>query len=349
MDKIPVLYLSSEAFSKKMAVSIASLLDNKKPTTYYDIYVLVEKIYSKDGLYPFEKLKQEYSDFEIHWVEMDDAFNDTQVNVVGVGKETMYRLMAPEVLPQVERCIYLDADTLILDDLSEMYGYDIGDNYIAGIYPERFLTNMLADYKKAYGGASVRMLEKQVGLCVYDQYIGAGVMIMNLAQMRTDHMVRKFLEAVKPNSLPKDQDILNTCCYGHISKLPVKFCIDLHELDDLDWYADNNEEELRCIQRALGKPVVIHYSDRFKPWVRYGLRYEKIWWNYAFSLGFGGLMWDELMKNLGVENQSPTIVTVNNGMTYQEAYKEFSKGISYRIGRAITYIPRKIYYFFKSH
>lgn len=348
MNNISVMYLSSEAYSKILAISIASLLDNKKPSTHYDIYVLVEKKYSADSMKPFDYLCETYQDFTINWVEMNDSFSDTKVNIAGVGKETMYRLLAPDVLPQVDRCVYLDSDTIVLADLTEMYQYDIGENYIAGIYPERFLTHMLSDYKKAYGNMATKMLEKQVGLCTYDQYIGAGVMIMNLGLLRLNNMTQKFIEAVKPNSLPKDQDILNTCCYGRIDKLPVKFCIDLHELADLDWYADNNPEMLGEIQKALLNPVVIHYSDRFKPWLTYGLRYEKYWWTYAFNLGFGSVMWDELMTNLGKNTNNTLQVQTSNGMTYQDAYNEFSKGISYKIGRAITFIPRKIYYFLKT-
>lgn len=348
MNKVSVLYLSSEGFSKKLAVSMASLLDNKKSTTHYDIYVLVEKKYSAQGMVPFDYLCKKYSDFTLSWVEMNDLFSDTKVTVSGVGKESMYRLVAAEVLPQVDRCVYLDSDTMVLDDLTEMYQYDIGDNYIAGVYPEWFLAHMIADYKKAYGSLAMRMLEKQVGLCTFDQYIGAGVMIMNLELLRQNKMSKKFLQTIKPNSMPLDQDILNRCCYGHIAKLPVKYCIDLHDLDDIGWYDEYRSELVPDIQKALLNPVVIHYSDRFKPWLTYGLRYEKYWWTYAFNLGFGSVMWDELMTNLGKNTNNTLQVQTSNGMTYQDAYNEFSKGISYKIGRAITFIPRKIYYFLKT-
>ena len=194
------------------------------------------------------------------------------------------------------------------------------------------------------------MLEYNMGLCSFDQYVGAGVMVMNLRKLREDGMCKKFVKAVAPRSLPRDQDILNTCCYGHIAKLPVKYCVDLHELDDLGWFEENEKEMLGEIQSALIHPVVIHYSDRFKPWIAFGMRYEKYWWEYVAELGLMGEMWDELMGNLEKNGaaSAPGEAPVNRAATYQEAYAEFSRGISYRLGRAITYIPRKIYYFFKS-
>lgn len=347
MNTIPVLYLSSEAFSDVMAVSMISLLDNAHDDTYYDVHVLVEKIYSEKALIPFEELKRRYANFSLTWEEVGDAFSDTKLSAAGIGKETMYRLLAPELLPGVDKCIYLDSDTVILDDLVEMYSFDIGDNYIAGIYPACFLSKVMSDYQKSYGKMAAKMMESNMGLLSYDQYIGAGVMIMNLRQLRENDMTQEFLKAVRPNSIPRDQDILNTCCYGHIAKIPVKYIIDLHELNDMGWYAENLPEELPAIQYALKNPVVVHYADRFKPWYMFGQRYEKKWWNYAISLGLFETMWDRLMLNLGVDKEDDELYRkriIDKNAVYQEAYKQFSQGTSYRIGRLITYIPRKIYF-----
>ena len=200
-----------------------------------------------------------------------------------------------------------------------------------------------------------RKLEREMGLVAFDQYIGAGVMIMNLKLIREENMTEKFLSQVKPHSMPKDQDVLNACCYGRIAKLPARFCIDIHEYDDLDWYAEHDEgfNELSEIQRALLKPIVIHYADKFKPWKMCGLRYEKNWWHYAVSLGLFDDLWsnflDCIIGNNGVKTER-VLVPDRKGETeiYQMAYQEFSRGISYRVGRAITFIPRKIYYFVRS-
>lgn len=354
LKKVPVLYSSSEEFSKYLAVSMVSLLDNKNEDTFYDIYVLIGEYYNEESLIPFELMKQKYTNFSLNWVEVHDVFADTLVTDRGVGRETLFRLLAAEKLPSVERCIYLDSDTMILNDLTEMYQFDIGDAYICGFYPRRMLSIWYQDYQNNHGHNARRVMEKNMGLVAFDQYVGAGVMTMNLALIRRDHMTAKFLERVKPNTTPKDQDILNACCYGHIAKLPIKYIIDLHDLDDLDWYAENDEgfDELTEIQKALLNPVVIHYADKFKPWKMCGLRYEKQWWHYAVSLGLFDQIWgdflDEIVTGNGVKSE---FIRVSEGKSqteiYQEAYAKFSKGISYRLGRFLTYIPRKIYYFLR--
>lgn len=339
--EIPVLYLSSEYFSRYMAVSMTSLLENKNKDTFYKIYVLVEKQYTKEALVAFERMHEVYNNFSITWVMMDEVFNDTLETPSGVGKETMYRLLAAERLPEVDRCIYLDSDTIVQNDLTEMYLYDIGDAYICGIYPKCFLARMQMEYKKAYGNTATKMLEKNMGLVTFDQYVGAGVMIMNLAKLRKDCMAEKFLKRIMPHSLPKDQDILNVCCYGHIAKLPVKFCVDLHELNDLDWYKENEESMVPEIQKAILNPVVIHFSDRFKPWNAAGIRYGREWWNYAMRAGVIEDLWDDFVLSVATNEDPKSADDI-----YRNAYAQFSKGASYRLGRAITWLPRKILSFF---
>lgn len=340
--EIPVIYLSSEFFSRYMAVSMISLLENKNSDTFYQIYVLVEKQYSSQALAPFERMRQNYTNFSITWVMMDEVFSDTIETPSGVGKETLYRLLAAERLPHIDRCIYLDSDTIVENDLTEMYLYDTGDAYISGIYPQWFLARMKSEYQNAYGKSALKMLEKNMGLVSFDQYVGAGVMIMNLARLRDDHMAEDFLKQIVPNSMPRDQDILNICCYGHIAKLPFKFCVDLHELSDLDWYQEHNEEMIPEIQKALLCPVVIHFSDRFKPWRAVGIRYSRRWWHYAMLTGLAETLWNDFLS-CGVfwgEAQEASPQWVSD--IYQKAYAEFSKGGSYRIGRFITWLPRKI-------
>ncbi len=343
MERIPILFLSSEAYSPFLCVAMASLLDNKADTTFYEIYVMTEKSYAPKKARMFQQLQKKYQNFSLQFVLMDDAFEGTKVTESGVGKETMYRLLAAEKLPNVERCIYLDSDTIVLSDLTAMYHHNIGDNYISGIYPEHLLSLFVKSYKAAHGENYRQVMKKNMGLEDYDYYIGAGVMIMNLRQMRDDNMTEVFLNAVKPNSMPTDQDVLNTCCYGRIARLPMDFCIDLHELNDINWFVENHPARLPEIHQALANPVVIHFADRFKPWKTCGLRFEKEWWRYATQEGLADYMWDVFTSNAGLREQ----IALKRYMTYDEAYAQFRQSTSYRLGLFLTFIPRKIYHFFR--
>ncbi len=110
-------------------------------------------------------------------------------------------------MSQYDRCIVLDSDILIQDDLTELFHWELGGNYIAGVkswedqQPTRLnLEHMIND-----------------GLPSMDQYIYMGVLLMNLAQIRRDNITGQFLEHMEKGYLSDDQDVFNICCYGKIS------------------------------------------------------------------------------------------------------------------------------------
>ena len=43
---------------------------------------------------------------------------------------TYYRLFLAEMFPEYEKALYIDSDTVVLGDISELFDYDIGDNYV---------------------------------------------------------------------------------------------------------------------------------------------------------------------------------------------------------------------------
>ena len=55
------------------------------------------------------------------------------------------------------------------------------------------------------------------------KYLNAGVLLINLKQIREDNMTKKFIELSKKNYLSQDQDVLNVACYGKIITLHPKY------------------------------------------------------------------------------------------------------------------------------
>ncbi len=328
---IPVVYLSSQEFSKILSVSLASLLEHAASDTMYDVRVLVHKCFSPQHETVLTALVEKYGHAILRFVEMNDAFIHTKTNYAGVGKESLYRLMIPELFPEIDKCIYLDADTLVLDDLSEMFAFEMGNDYIAGVYAERFLHLATQNFNKAHYNKFATMLQKSHGVFSYDQYVGAGVMVMNLAALRSDNMTRTFLSYVLETSVPLDQDILNACCYGKIRKLPVAFCVDMHDLAEIAWYEENRPEQMPQILAALERPVVVHYADRFKPWLTLGLRYEVKWWRYAFANGVQQPLWETLLENTAVPDT-----------WYKQELTRVTNSKAYKLGKALVWLPQRI-------
>lgn len=327
---VSVVYASSVEFAQVLLVSVTSLLSNKKPETEYNVYVLVERPFPKEIAGLFTELFKKNPGCRLNWIEMGDRFKRTLVDAAGVGKESNYRLALPEIL-QEDRCIYLDADTLVLKDLTSFYEFDITGFFLAGIHPNYFLNKVTEGYSHAHFDFYGKLITKFAGELRYDQYIGAGVMLMNLSLLRDQDMSRRFYREIPLRSGPLDQDILNACCYGKIKDLPVEYCVDLHDTEDISWYDANMPEKAALIHQAIDAPCVIHFSDRYKPWRRMGVRFEKNWWYYAFISEAADVLWNEFRNRCNIPQDF-----------YEKKYNTVINSLSYKVGRAITYIPRKI-------
>ena len=212
---------------------------------------------------------------EAAFYNMQDNYQNIEMQIKHISYATFYRLQLPELLKEVEKCIYLDVDVVVKKDLKEFFDIELGDNYIAGVkaagyyYPEEKKT------------ATISLLE----IDKLDQYINAGVLLINLKKMREDKLTETFEKLLEKNFPSQDQDILNAACYGHIKVLPLKYnAMTKYNVGIKDEY-DRIECLHICYTReewneACETPVIIHYADRWKPWQDLRGNFVQEWWKY---------------------------------------------------------------------
>lgn len=169
-------------------------------------------------------------------------------------REIYYRLAAPLVLPrELERILYLDVDTVVLNPLEELYETDFEGNYYVGCtHTREFLTKL--NQARLHSDKAVA-------------YINTGVLLMNLPALRENldmAAIRDYTLLRGKAFLLPDQDIL-TALYGDRVKLVDTMRFNLsdrmlafynadltHEKHDVDWVREN--------------AVIVHYCGKNKPW-----------------------------------------------------------------------------------
>ena len=68
-----------------------------------------------------------------HFVELPEMLFEDFPTTDRYPKEIYYRLIAPQFLPdEMERILYLDADTIVINSLESLYETDFEGNYFAG-------------------------------------------------------------------------------------------------------------------------------------------------------------------------------------------------------------------------
>ena len=254
-------------------VSITSILLNSKQNTFIHLHILFGndvKKHNKKKILSLQKLKYN-SKIKFHYV--GNTFNGWKHKKKKLTVASFYRSIIGELIKNINKIIYLDGDTLIYDDLTEMYKLNMKNLYFRGV-------RELIPYK----------CEKNIKR---DKYICAGVMLMNLKLIRKNHVFNIFknyyYNHYKKGILLGDQHIINALFRDKIGFLPPKFGMwFINEKDLCNYKKLNpliyNEKELR---ESINNPIIRHLwgytKDGFlseKPWLLKNYYQIKVEWNY---------------------------------------------------------------------
>jgi len=179
-----------------------------------------------------------------------------------------YRLMLPELLPDLNKIIYLDCDIIVRQDLAALDSLvDISGNYLAAVF-EAPIENQSQRWE-ALG-------------CDPGKYFNSGFLVMNLARMRKEKVSEKLLAVLHRDYLEfPDQDALNIVCKGRVEALtPVYNSIRTFFLPQ---YRTEFEKQYGPLQRlAVETFGNIHYTGG-KPWNLFTVRFGD-WWETYDSL-----------------------------------------------------------------
>jgi len=168
-------------------------------------------------------------------------------NVGHISIETYYRYVIADLLPSLDKGLYLDADIIVDGCLSEFYEKNINDYYCSGV----------EDYilKKSHYSA-------EIGFCEDELYINAGVLLLNLDRLRKENMSEKlFSNTVKYSNMIQfqDQDIINITLHHKILKAESKFNYCTADF------------------KKRNEAVVIHFTGPKKPWHKNYVRIYEFW------------------------------------------------------------------------
>lgn len=268
MEMIPLVFGIDKSYVLQAFVVMASILKNSQ--SRYHFFILTKDEIESEIKELYESLRNHYFNFSLSIRKIrNEIFGNVKIYNPHLTEATYYRLLIPELIKEYEKCIYLDSDILVNSDLKELFSIDLGDNYLGGVKDCHLISRHETIHQRHLGIPSV------------ENYINAGVLLMNLKKMRADNLVSMFLTQTKKKNLYEDQDILNLCCYGFIKILPVKYNlfhfykgIAVKELLDLPY---KKEEFLFDWQL----PLILHLGAQFKPWSNKKYKGSRKWWEIA--------------------------------------------------------------------
>ncbi len=251
---VPVFFAVDDNYVPYLAVAIRSLSDNASRAYNYSIHILIDTLSDENKA---KLLSIQTDDLRIEFVSVASRL-DSLGKMLHLRdyytKATYYRFFIPELFPQYKKGIYLDCDILILGDISELYRYDINRLLVAAA-AEEVMANV-----PVFG----EYAEQVVGVPC-EQYFNAGMLVMNLEEMRKCNIKEEFVALSKERAfrVTQDQDYLNVICAGR--SLIV----------NQTW-----NKTAYCEDKGFN-PKIAHFKINYKPWRYDGMMCEDDFWHYA--------------------------------------------------------------------
>lgn len=211
MSEINILYCFDNNFWRLAAVSINSLLQSKKGTSNYVIYCMVPS--RTHGRAKIEKLVSHYN-AKLVWKQIPKSKNPYRNHYFSRWSPVIfYRLFAHRIFPDLDKMLYIDSDTLIIDDLTNLYKTNLGDyalGAIRDIAPVEIPDNPNGKYVREF-------IQKYLK---HNLYVNSGVLLLNIPKMAEYESV--LLNTNIPLKYP-DQDIINVALDGKIKELHLRY------------------------------------------------------------------------------------------------------------------------------
>ena len=227
-------------------VSMTSALENNNKEQNLLVYhLLLSNNFDMRKISYFESLKNDY-DFILNYFKIPPVFK--YIHKKWKNTDTVeYKLLLSLIYPDIPRIIFLDGDTLIFTDISEMYNLEFNDNYLLG-YPYH-----TADSLDKWDPDNFKI------------YVNGGVLLFNIHKIRKDNMDLKLLlfhgvNYTRTNFF--EQDSLNYIYKNKIGLLPLKYGVylfgNIEEYKKEYLYKMRIDINLTELENAIEKPSIVH-------------------------------------------------------------------------------------------
>lgn len=264
--EIKIAFGTDNNYVQHMGCCIASILANSKPGENLHFYILDGGV-SDENKRRVECLKK-IAPCEIEWKSPDLSQLEGCPEIAQLLKSAYLRLLLPEVLPEIDKILYLDCDIIVTTSLMELWNLDFHDHSLCAVQ----------DICEYIHNDNVLKYTQRLNL---KQYFNSGVMLLNLKRLRENNQFRHALLWAKENKelvCCADQDALNVVFKDDCHYLPFRWNCQIMPKFWKDFLPDVMDEEIK--QLLLHPMGIIHFIAE-KPWFYfYHNRAGRLYWKY---------------------------------------------------------------------
>ncbi len=291
-EKISIALCTDENLVKHIGTLLYSVDENT--SSFVDAYIIYDNL-SEKSLKKLTTLNDIFSTVKVQMVRVPDKqqekINKISLENNGLPVTSCYRFILADLLPSLDRIIYLDIDTLVLGDLTELWRINLEGNFIGATKDILLYSDMNASQSQRF------IFEKEM-------YFNSGILLIDLNLFREYKISNKLIDfAINTVSYCRygDQDILNYYFSGTLKLLDVIWNCGRKFMDGIE-----------------DKIKIVHFYGLEKPWnnIEYSfyareniINMEHIYKLYQYRF---------LQKSKNVEDNKVTIVVKLDTFKYSK-------------------------------
>lgn len=251
-----IALVSDANYIMPTSVVIQSIKENTDPEVRYDIHVFLNQCNQSDK----DLLQSMQSDrvfIYINDLTGNNKYAEFTIKGFSVTPTAIYKFDLPNLLCNLDKVLYLDCDLIIQKDISELCQIDLTDRYAAVVMDMPLMMTNTPQNEK---------------LCVkHKAYFNSGVMLLNLAKMRTDNTYVSLVNYRKyGTNYFMDQDALNVIFKEKVIYISFLYnvifrAVENNPLEDITRFYKMPMVSTR--KQVYDDAIILHLASPFKPWL----------------------------------------------------------------------------------
>lgn len=266
---INISFSADRAYLPHAAAMLRSLLDHADPQRQLNLFFLYSGIGAR-GLELLAEVAAGRARTTLHMIKAEKAFAKSHRSPTRAPSNATYnRFLLFELLPGIDRLLYVDSDTIFRGDVAQIFDTDIGDAQVGAVV-DYIMTRVLTG-PTATADSNVPDLYlyfKELGFSdeQISTYFNAGLILFNFKNIDLRDATANIRKMARSGKyLFRDQDILNVYFRGSVFPLDDRFNV----FNTFQAGYNRVPRHLRSAAlEAKSDPVMIHYAaGDHKPWL----------------------------------------------------------------------------------
>jgi lipopolysaccharide biosynthesis glycosyltransferase len=253
---VHVAYSVDANFALPLSVSAYSLLENFRSRRELHLHIVYVGAFPEYAKKQIQRTLEPVTKTNIHI----HFYSEAGARIQHLRADLHYspaiyaRFCLPEILPQsLRRVLYLDADTLVLNDVSELFDAKFRGNPVLAA---RDWTTTLAHPLLCIEDLAKYDLNEN------SPNFNSGVLLFDLTEWRAKNYGEQLLEFAERERLLHDQNAMNIVLHGKIGVIDPRW-----NKQFVYRKVISGEWQMPFVEYAWDPPKLLHFLSEDKPWL----------------------------------------------------------------------------------